>query len=87
MCTSRAGRREAFFAAFVFLCLLKYTLPTIAGLENLGIINPDEEEEGEEEREWEENEEGWEEEGQEGEEEEEEVSDWSRCFVVEHVLK
>ena len=85
MCTSRAGRREACFAAFVFLCLLKYTLPIIAGLENLEnlrIIIPDEEEEGEEEKE--EQEEGWEEEAK---EEEEEVNDWSRCFHFEHLFE
>ena len=46
MCTSRASRRKACFSAFVFLCLLKYTLPIIADFKNLQILIPGEEEEG-----------------------------------------
>ena len=76
MCTSRAGRREACFAAFVFLCLLKYTLPIIAGFlnnQNLEIMIPG----SEEEKGWDKQDGEWDGE----DEEEEEVNDWSRCFV------
>ena len=76
MCTSRAGRREACFAAFIFLCLLKYTLLIIADLKNLQILNPGLDEE-----------EAWLEEQEEEADEEEELNDWSSCFVVEHLLE